>query len=323
MVKITSENKNSIENKIIDIFKKFINLNLSKNIILKAGDDDCSLINVKTKCNKNAIQLLSSTDMLHRKTDFPKLMSYVEIGWMAVAVNLSDIASMGGSPIGFLFSIGIPKSINIKNIKKIAKGMSLCSSFYETPIIGGDTDTSDELIISGTSLGISNSKPVKRSGAKVEDYVCITGYPGLAGLALSIQNIKLKPSNDLKMIYKHLFVPCPRIREGLLISKLNIGTSMIDTSDGIARSLYELRKNSNIGFEIYEDKIPINNKILSYIKNKKKIIFTKNILEYTIYSGRDFELLFTVNKNNIFKLKDIENNINQYYKKILKFNKNS
>lgn len=85
-------------------------------------------------------QLLCSTDMLHQTTDFPKHMTYRQIGWMSFAVNLSDIAAMGGSPKGFLFSIGLPSSLTFSDVKEIAYGLNACSKFYSTPIIGGDTD---------------------------------------------------------------------------------------------------------------------------------------------------------------------------------------
>ena len=243
--------KNISEQSIINLFTKIFNQNTKKYVLLKAGEDDCSILNIK---KKKTIQIVFSTDMLHQKTDFPKQMTYFQIGWMSLAVNLSDIASMGCLPIGYLFSIGIPLTMNLKQIKLIAKGIKFCSSIYSTPVIGGDTDVHDELTISGTIIGKKDTKLIKRKGAKINDLVCITGFPGLSGLALYILEKKINLNMiNLDYLYNQLFLPVPRIKEGYFLSKYNIATSMIDTSDSLAQSLYKLSNMSNVGFEIIKD----------------------------------------------------------------------
>lgn len=305
------------EQKIIDLFTKIFNRNIKKSVLLKSGEDDCSILKIITK--KKNFQIICSTDMLHRKTDFPKSMTYFQIGWMSFSVNLSDIASMGCLPVGYLFSIGIPSSIKIKQLESIANGMELCSNIYSTPIIGGDTDIHDELTISGTIIGKKCNKIIKRKGAKTNDFVCITGFPGLSGLAYYILKNKfnLKKYNSL---YNHLYIPVPRIKEGYFLSKFDIATSMIDTSDSLAQSLYKLSRMSNVGFEIYEDQIPISNITKDIIKEiNKNNINSKNLnlLDFILYNGGDFELLFTINPKKLNLLKIIENKINNYYNKKL------
>ena len=151
-----------------------------ENTILGAGEDDCAVLEIE-----GDDYLLITTDMLHRKTDFPIRMTGWQIGWMSVAVNLSDLASKGARPLGVVMAMGIPPDTEVGFIEEIVRGMDECAGKFGTQIIGGDTDSHDELTMVGTAFGLVRKELlIRRSGAKAGDIVCVTGNIGTAGAAL-------------------------------------------------------------------------------------------------------------------------------------------
>lgn len=259
------------------------------NVIAGAGEDDCAVLDIGGE-----YYLLVTTDMLHQKTDFPELMTGEQIGWMSVAVNLSDLASKGAKPIGILMAMGIPQDVELGFIEEVVRGMDDCATRYGTQIIGGDTDSHDELTMVGTALGLVKKELlIRRSGATEGDLVCVTGNLGTAGAALIVLNEKIPVSDD---ILKALFEPVPRIYEGMALAKSRAVTSMMDISDGLALSLHDLSKASGVGFKIYENRLPV-------LPEVKKLLKGEELLEAVVYTGGDFELLFTVAPDNIEKAK--------------------
>jgi len=110
-------------------------------------NDDCALIEAGER------YLVATTDMLHRQTDFPEIMNPWQMGWMAVAVNLSDIAAMGAEPAGLLMAVGLPPEADLYFIDELFSGLRDCAAYYGTRILGGDTDSHQELTVTGTALG--------------------------------------------------------------------------------------------------------------------------------------------------------------------------
>jgi thiamine-monophosphate kinase len=295
-LKISEISEKSLISMLSSIFK--INkTNLKNNhIILGAGNDDCAVIDIGNE------YLCITTDMLHRKTDFPKDMSYWQIGWMSIAINLSDIASMGAKPIGVLSAIGMPATMNLKEIEEIAKGMNDCAKTYGTVIIGGDIDKHDELTITGTALGkVKKDQILTRQGASIGDLVCVIGNLGLAQVALfaielNKKNTKIKDFIDFKNtkneILSALFTPKPKIYEAQKLSKTHAVTAMMDISDGLCSSLYDLAHINKVGFQIYENKIPID-------RNALEIVDKNTLVDFALNAGGDFGLLFTVKSDMI------------------------
>ena len=119
-------------------------------------NDDCAVIDAGER------YLVATTDMLHRKTDFPDIMNPWQMGWMAVAVNLSDIAAMGAEPAGVLIAAGLPPEADLYFIDELFSGFGDCAAYYGTRIIGGDTDSHQELTITGTALGFVEKDLVLR-----------------------------------------------------------------------------------------------------------------------------------------------------------------
>ncbi len=249
-------------------------------VIEGAGEDDCAVLDIGTE-----LYLLVTTDMLHRKTDFPLQMTGRQIGWMSVAVNLSDLASKGAMPLGIVMAMGIPSDTELSFIEEVVRGMDECASTYGTQIIGGDTDSHDELTMAGTALGtVKKELLIRRSGAKVGDLVCVTGNLGGAGAALLALNKKIPVSQE---ILRALFEPVPRINEGMALANSRAVTSMMDISDGLALSLHDMSKASGVGFKIYENRLPVQLEVRVLLKGGE-------LLEASVFTGGDFELLLTV-----------------------------
>ena len=139
-------------------------------------NDDCAVIDAGEQ------YLVATTDMLHRETDFPNIMNPWQIGWMTVAVNLSDIAAMGGSPAGILIAAGLPPEIDLYFIDEMFSGFKDCAEYFSTRILGGDTDSHHELTITGTAIGfVEKDLVLRRRGARPGDLLCTTGSFGGAG----------------------------------------------------------------------------------------------------------------------------------------------
>jgi thiamine-monophosphate kinase len=225
-------------------------------VIVGAGDDDCAVIDIDSA--KNGYRyLVVTTDTLQESTHFPPGISPFQMGWSAVAVNLSDIAAMGAQPFAFTIAMGIPAQTETSFMDELAAGIEACASSYNTAVVGGDMTRSNELILTGTCLGFTD-KPIKRSGANVGDLLCVTGSLGNAALALNVINNKLKvPKNIEEISKKALFQPQPRVSEGIIIANSGVVTSMIDISDGLALSIAEIVKSSNVGAELYEENVPV------------------------------------------------------------------
>ena len=236
--------------------------------------EDCAVIDIT-----DAEYLVATTDMFHRTTDFPEEMSAWQIGWMCAAGTLSDIAAMGAHPCGLLVSIGLP-DLPPAFVESMIKGLSACAYECGTAIIGGDTDSHQELTITGTALGhVRKDHILRRRGAHSGELVCVTGYLGTAGAGMRALELGLAAKDSIAV--KKLFEPIPRIKEGIRLAESKAVTAMMDNSDGLSVSLYQLAEVNECGFMINADSIPM---LPGHDRD----------LDLALYAGGDFELLFTV-----------------------------
>jgi thiamine-monophosphate kinase len=234
--------------------------------------DDCAVIPFR-KTN-----LVLTTDMLHRQTDLPDGMTPYTMGWRAVAVSLSDIAAMGGRPLGVVIALGAPQ-FDKKFLEEFLDGAVACCDACETKLLGGDTDRHGELTIVTTALGEAQ-KPVLRSGARPEELVCVTGDLGRTAAALHLLHEREHEQANALLRFT------PRLREGQALAPL--ASSMIDISDGLARSLYQLGEASQVGFKIDATAIPFALEVEELARDQDEIF------EMGLFFGEDFELLFTL-----------------------------
>ncbi|WP_407432273.1 thiamine-phosphate kinase [Methanobrevibacter sp.] len=226
--------------------------------------------------------LISTCDMLIESKHFPRTMSYFQMGFKAVTVNVSDLAAMGAGPIGFLLSIALPKDLEVNNFKEIIDGVIDACDYYKIPLIGGDTNEASEIIISGTALGLCD-KPLMKNTSNAGDLICLTGDIGLAALGFNLKEDNIYTKKALK--------PIARLSEGKVI-KDSGATSATDVTDGLASELYEMKPDS-LGFMIYEDKLNISQEYKD-ISSELGL----NYLDLLLHVGEDFELIFTIGKDN-------------------------
>lgn len=271
-----------MELKVSDVGEKeLVKYILSKSPTVTA--DDTAITNLD-----NSLNLISTTDMLIQSKHFPDKMSYFQMGFKAVTVNVSDLAAMGAKPLGFLLSIAIPKDLKVKDFKEIIRGVKVACEFYEIPLIGGDTNEASEIIINGTALGL-NTDSLMKNTYKKNDLIAITGNIGLAALGFYSDNSKYQ-ENILK--------PIARIKEGRILKEYG-ATSATDITDGLASELYEMF--NGMGMLIYEDKLNISLEFKQTASDSGL-----DYLDLVLYFGEDFELLFTIPKN---KVEDLKNKI--------------
>jgi thiamine-monophosphate kinase len=226
--------------------------------------DDCAVFS----CGDRA--MVATTDMLHSTTDFVDGMSDWQIGWMSAAVTISDIASMGAEPKYLLIAVGLDKWEHLSGVMQGAKD---CCTRFGAQIIGGDIDHHGELTVVTTGLGITEKEFLaRREGARPGDLVCITGTPGQAQAWL----------DGYQQFEKFLFEPQPRVTEGRLLARGGV-SAMMDDSDGIALSLYDLMSVNTCGFSIDSSFVP-----------KPDEIPEKQARELALYGGGDYELIFTL-----------------------------
>lgn len=220
--------------------------------------------------------ILFTTDSLIEDVHFthPALTPY-QIGWKALAVNLSDIAAMGGVPKHSLVSIGLPPQTSVDFVDSLYQGIKDLSNKFKVNIVGGDTVSSPQLVINISLLGeVEEEYLALRSGAKAGDKVLVTG--DLGGSAAH------------RLAKKHL-PPQPRVEEGRAIVKRLRPTSMIDISDGLASDLRRICESSQVGANIWLEKIPVSEKTRQMSKQ-----LGEDFVRLALEGGEDYELLFTV-----------------------------
>ncbi|MBS3113993.1 thiamine-phosphate kinase [Candidatus Woesearchaeota archaeon] len=275
---------------LIDRIKNKIKL-FSKGIVAGIGDDTAVL-----KYDKNNY-LLFTTDMLVENDHFSlKYSNPQQIGMKAIEQNASDIASMGGIPKFALVSLALPNEIDVDFVDKLYSGVNQKSKKYRISIVGGNIMHSKDIVVSVALIGFVEKKYLAlRSGAKIGDVIFCSGNFGSSSIGLELLRCNLKG----KSIKKHLE---PEARLSLARKLVKVGiNSMIDISDGVASEVRHICNESNVGAIIYADKIPISKEM---INDAKKI--NKNPLDFALYGGEDFELIFTANKNKIKQLKKFD-----------------
>ena len=253
---------------------------------------------------KSSFDLIISTDSLVEGIHFFGNEDPADIAKKSLRVNLSDMAAMGAKPIFYNLALSIPKNKASQFIPKFAKGLKEDQEIFDIKLIGGDLTSSLKHIhitisIFGRSL---KGKSIPRDGAKIGDYLYVSGILGMSKIGLENFNSNLKEFEESKRKY---LVPQPRVNLG--ISLKNIANSMIDISDGLIQDATHLAKSSKLTVELDLSKIP-----LPIIKQLDKSL----ILNSALYGGDDYELLFSCNISNENLVKKISKKMNLKLTKI-------
>jgi thiamine-monophosphate kinase len=291
---------------LIDYLTKNIKIK-NKSTVLGVGDD-AAIIDAKKRYQ------VVSTDLLVEGIHFDLHYTPLKhIGYKAIATNLSDVAAMNAKPEQVLVSIAVSSRFTVEAIAEIYEGIYACCERYNVDLVGGDTTSSlSGLFISVTVLGYTDKqKIVKRSTAKENDLICVSGDLGSAYMGLLIlerekevflKNPDMQP--DLEgfdyMLERQLKAE-PRLDIIDLLEKHEImPTSMIDISDGLASEILHICKDSNCGCVIYEDKIPIDTTTYSTLLDFGLVPSTA-----ALNGGEDYELLFTIKQADYEKIQQI------------------
>ena len=238
-----------------------------------------------------------TTDIVTFDRHFPIGMSFEQFGWYAAAVNFSDLAAMGARPIGFTAALALPPTLDSQNAYDIMSGIDQCAEFCGTGIVGGDTKTGPG-IVAGTAIGSMDGRaPMLRSGARPGDIVAVTGPLGgpAAGYA-AIEN-----GLDYPDAKETLFMPVPRVAEGVALAESGIVSSCIDLSDGLGTALNTICKASNVGIDV-EFSFLQHETFVDEISEKAGIPLEKLLIGW----GGEYELMFTADPNRLKKLYDAE-----------------
>lgn len=286
------------------------NIIYNQSTVLGVGDD-CAILD----CDKDK-QILVSTDAMAEGVHFDLVYTPLKhLGYKACVSNFSDVYAMNGEPKQIVVSLSVSSKYSLEALQELYEGMRLACKKYKVDLVGGDTTSSKSgMFISITVIGQADKeKIVKRSGAKKNDLVCVTGnlgaaYAGLLVLqrekATFLANPEFQP--DLKpyeyVLQRHLRPEAKKNTIELFASKGIIPTSMMDVSDGLASECLHLCKQSKTGCEIYLEKIPIDYQTTKTLEEFKILPETA-----ALNGGEDYELLFTIDQKDYDKIKDEQN----------------
>lgn len=256
------------------------------NVVTGIGDDAAVFLSTPRQ-----LQLLT-TDMMVEEIHFRlKTTTPWQLGYKSVAVNISDIAAMGGLPRHAVISIAIPPYIDIPFIIALYKGMKEICHEHGVNIIGGDTVSSPGgLVINVALLGeVEPAHLLKRSGAQVGDLLVVTGTLGNSGAGLELLARANWEDYDFAwpLVTAHL-TPRPQVKAGRVLAAAG-ASSADDISDGLASEVNEIAKASNVGIRVYADKIPLSGSLREAVA-----LIGKPAVHYALYGGEDYQLLTTI-----------------------------
>ena len=231
--------------------------------------------------------LVLTTDMLHATTDFPEGTTRYTAGWRAVGASLSDVAAMGAEAVAAVAVYGAP-AFDWEEIAQFVAGASDVCELVDGAYVGGDLDGHEEFTVATTALGRTDD-PVLRSGASPGEAVCVTGTLGRTGAALRyFEAGDTDRGNDL-------FQFEPRVAAGRTLAAH--ATAMMDSSDGLARSLHQLAEASGCGFAV-ESPLPIDESVDAVADSEAER------LELGAFLGEDFELVCTLPAERVSAVRD-------------------
>jgi len=268
--------------------------------------DDAAVLSYDKK------QIVVTTDLLVEGVHFD--LSYAplkHLGYKAVVVNLSDVYAMNANATQITVSIAVSNRFPLEALEELYSGIATAAKIYNVDVVGGDTTSSTSgLIISVTALGeVEKGEEVLRCGAKPNDLLVITGdiggaYMGLQILEREKEVFKVNPNSqpDLSMytyIIERQLKPEARKDIVELLKELEVKpTSMIDISDGLSSEVIHLCKQSNVGVDLYENKIPLDPQVISTCEE-----FDIDSTTIALNGGEDYELLMTISQEDFPKIK--------------------
>ncbi len=272
----------------------------------KGIGDDAAVLKFGDVCQ------LVSTDLLVEGVHFDLAYAPLKhLGYKAVVVNLSDICAMNAIPTQITVSLALSNRFPLEAVEELYEGVKLACAHYKVDLIGGDTTSSTSgLMISVTAMGTAKESDITyRSGAQEKDLIVVSGDLGAAYLGLQIlerekavfmEDKNMQPDlHGSEYVLERQLKPEARMDIVKMFQEMDlVPTSMIDVSDGLSSELLHLAKASNLGLQVYEEKIPCDPTVMTIAEE-----FKLNGVTCALNGGEDYELLFTVAQKDYDKIK--------------------
>ena len=282
------------------------NFKMNHKSTIKGVGDDAAVLDFKDN------KIVVTTDLLVEGVHFDlSYMPLKHLGYKSVVVNLSDVCAMNATPTQITVSIAVSNRFPLEALEELYAGIETAASIYNIDVIGGDTTSSTTgLLISITAIGIiDDDNEVYRHGAKPNDLLVVSGDLGGAYLGLQIlerekEVYKVNPNNqpDLEpysYIIERQLKPEARKDIIKLLKDLDVKpTSMIDISDGLSSEIMHICKQSEVGCDLFEDKIPLDPVVISTCEE-----FNMDSTTVALNGGEDYELLLTISQEDFPKIK--------------------
>ena len=282
------------------------NFSVNQKSTVKGIGDDAAVLNFDNK------EVVVSTDLLVEGVHFD--LSYIplkHLGYKSVMVNLSDVYAMNAMATQVTVSIAVSNRFPLEALEELYAGIETAARIYGIDLVGGDTTSSTSgLIISVTAIGVANKQDlVYRNGAKPNDLLVVTGdlggaYMGLQVLEREKEVYKVNPNNQPDLDHYSYIIERqlkPESRKDIveLLKDLEVKpTSMIDISDGLSSEIMHLCKQSGVGCDLYENKIPLDPQVISTCEE-----FNIDSTTIALNGGEDYELLMTIAQDDYPKIK--------------------
>lgn len=265
---------------------------------VKNNFDDAALIPI----DKDYDSLVISTDPCPKPVVcMIDKMDYYQYGKMSVLINVSDMAAMGAVPSGILISTMMPEDMLVKEYMEFLNGLKDACVEYQCPLIGGNIKESDQFSVTGTIFGYVNAiQALKRDGAKEGDNICVVGEMGYFWSAVlqKVQDLSLG-NTDNEKLYKALYQPRAKMREGQLLLHAGCVTACMDSSDGIVACLKEIALSSNVDIVVKDQNI-VPDKVVKDIAMMVEIDYQNLML-----SWGDWNLVIAVNPQKTEEIKQL------------------
>ena len=215
-----------------------------------------------------------------------------QIGRKSLAVNLSDIAAMGGTPACVLVSLGLPNDLDVEFVDELYRGLRDEGPPYALSIAGGNFSSADQIFVDVTLFGeIDPRQMLLRSGARPGDVVLVTGNLGAASVGVDVltaeRELPVRPAAR-EAVLRAALTPTPRVREGQLIARSGLATAMIDISDGLAADIGHICDESGTSVRLFAEPLPIANTTVEV-----STAMGRDPLDPALHGGEDYELLVT------------------------------
>lgn len=268
-----------------------------RGVLLGIGDDAAWV-------ESRSGSILITSDLLMQDVHFKlQWTSLFALGHKALAVNLSDIAAMGGKPAYLILALGIPADFNSNQISDFYRGINHLCSKTGVALVGGDTNVARSLIISVCVIGHAVYAPVRRSGARRGNDIYVTGTLGDSSLGLKLLHsgrVRANRGFAAYLVSRHR-QPTPRIVVGEIVARERLATAMIDISDGLLQDLGHICSASSLGAEIWRDKLPLS--------PAYRAMTGKDGARHALSGGEDYELLFCARRRDRTRLENLSKRV--------------